>query len=220
MFVKAGSKMPIDKPNYQLEFALDLPEENSGNLALSPEEVRLRAETARQALDDKNDTRWRGEYIRLRDHGWNWRVAAYIAWASSPKVNRKPATQDELAREYLGLNSDRVIASWRKKNPAIDEMVMVLQSAPLWEERADHFDALNDGARKSKDDYKFFPYLKMVMEMRNDYVPTAKLDALLRKNGISKGDLADMSEEELAVTKAKLQDMLNVINGDDEDGGQ
>ena len=211
--------MPIQKPDYQLSFDLDLPDEQpSGSLALSVEEIRLRSETARQAFEGRTDMKWLEEYSRLRDGGWDWRVAAYIAWASSPKVDRDPKTQDELARRHLGLTSDRAIATWRKKNPAIDEMVAILQSAGTWEFRADQFDALNEGARKSKEDYKFFPYLKMAMEMRNDYVPTAKLDAMLRKNGISKSDLADMSEEELAVTKAKLQDMLKSLdNGGDDD---
>ena len=175
--------MPIQKPDYQLSFDLDLPDEQpSGRSAMSVEEIRLRSETARQAFEGRTDMKWLEEYSRLRDGGWDWRVAAYIAWASSPKVDRDPKTQDELARRHLGLTSDRAIATWRKKNPAIDEMVAILQSAGTWEFRADQFDALNEGARKSKEDYKFFPYLKMAMEMRNDYVPTAKLDAMLRKN--------------------------------------
>lgn len=212
--------MPIQKPDYQLSFDLDLPEEpgDSAIQRLSVEAVRLRSEAARQALEGKTDTRWMEDYARLRDGGWDWRVAAYIAWASSPKTDREPKTQDELARNHLGLTSDRAISTWRKKNPAIDEMVAILQSAGTWEFRADQFDALNEGARKSKDDYKFFPYLKMAMEMRNDYIPTAKLDAMLKKGSITKSDLADMSEEELAVTKAKLQDMLKSLDngGDDE----
>lgn len=211
--------MPIEKPDYQLSFALDLPEEtgDSAIQRLSVEEIRLRSKAARQALEGKTDVKWMEEYSRLRDGGWDWRVAAYIAWASSPKVKRQPATQDELARLHLGLTSDRAIATWRKKNPAIDETVAILQSAGTWEFRADQFEALNEGARKSKDNYKFFPYLKMAMEMRNDYIPTAKLDAMLKKGSISKSDLADMSEEELAVTKARLQDMLKSIDNGGED---
>lgn len=206
--------MPIHKPEYQLSFDLDLPDDGSST-ALSTEEIRLRSETARHAFEGQTDLKWMGEYARLRDGGWDWRVAAYIAWASSPQVDppRNPKTQEELAQKHMGLTSDRAISTWRKKNPAIDEMVALLQSSGTWQERADHFDALNEGARKSKSDYKFFPYLKLAMEMRNDYVPTAKLDAMLKKGNINKSDLADMSEEELAITKAKLQDMLKSLNG-------
>ncbi len=63
------------------------------------------------------------DYQMLRDQCWPWRVAAYIAWASSPRVGRQPHTQMELAKQILGLTSDRVINTWRKKNPAIDEIV-------------------------------------------------------------------------------------------------
>lgn len=213
--------MPIQKPDYQLSFDLDLPEEtgDSAIQRLSADEIRLRSETARQVFEGRGDLKWMEEYSRLRDGGWDWRVAAYIAWASSPKIEpaRNPRTQDELAQQHLGLTSDRAIATWRKKNPAIDEMVALMQSGGTWEERADQFNALNEGARKSKDDYKFFPYLKMAMEMRNDYIPTAKLDAMLKKGSITKNDLADMSEEELAVTKARLQDMLKSIDSGGED---
>src|SRR3972149_1423322 len=100
--------MPIQKPDYQLTFDLDLPEENSGDSAIqriSVEEIRLRSEAARQALEGKTDLKWMEEYARLRDGGWDWRVATYIAWASSPKTDRQPGTQDELARNHLGLTS-------------------------------------------------------------------------------------------------------------------
>lgn len=73
--------MPVARPDYQLSFDLDLPEDDSDKSHLSIEEIRLRSETARQALEGRA-LPWLEEYQRLRNGGWPWRVAAYIAWAS------------------------------------------------------------------------------------------------------------------------------------------
>ncbi len=200
--------MPIQKPDYQLPLPLDLPEVDEAFASLSTDEIRLRSEVARKAFDGEKHLRWFKDYNELREEGWDWRVAAYIAWASSPKIDRKPATQEELAKTYLGLTSDRAIATWRKKNPVIDETIAMMQSGPLWEERPDHFDALNRGANKAADDYKYFPYLKLAMEMRQDYIPTAKLEAFLKKNNLNKNDLRDMSDEELLRLDRNLREHM------------
>ena len=192
--------MPIQKPEYQLTFDLDLPEVEE--TALSADEVRLRSETARAAFDDKADLKWFAEYAKLREGGWHWRLAAYIAWAASPRVSRMPKTQDELAIQYLGLTSDRAIATWRKKNPAIDEMVATLQAAPLWDHRADVFAALVDNAKEA--DYKTHNDRKLFLELTGDYVPTAKLAAMLAKGNIAKEDLNQYSDEELAAMYRQL----------------
>src|SRR3972149_6536364 len=179
--------MPVTKPDYQLQLPLDMDEEAPSDqpLVVSPEEARLRAETARTALEGRTDLKWMEEYARLRDGNWPWRVAAYIAWASSPKVSRFPKTQDELARKYLGLTSDRSIATWRKKNPAIDEMVAILQASPLWDFRAEVF-----------------------LELTSDYVPTSKLAAMLTKGSMTKNDLKEMSDSELAALSRTLLEEL------------
>lgn len=208
--------MPVTKPDYQLPLPLDLPELDGTNVSLSSEEVRLRAEVARKAFEGRNLT-WVAEYNALREEGWDWRVAAYIAWASSPKIGRNPATQEELAIQHLGLTSDRVIATWRKRNPVIDEKIAVLQAGPLWDERPDQFKALNDGARKAGSDYKFFPYLKLAMEMRNDYIPTAKLEAFLKKNNLNKNDLKELSDEELMKLAKDLREEMEPASSVDEE---
>jgi len=207
--------MPIERPEYQLFFELDLPFDEGASTSLGAEEIRLRSETAREALEGETDLRWVEEYARLRDGGWDWRVAAYIAWASSPRTSRKPKTQEELATQHLGLTSDRAIATWRKKNAAIDEMVAVLQSAPLWDARADVFAALIENAQDA--DYKTHNDRKLFLELTGDYVPSAKLLTMLKKGTLDKGDLADMSDEELAMTKARLLEMVDAIDeGKDE----
>lgn len=204
--------MPIQKPDYflaaeyeQLALDLDLPEVEESSV--SPEEARRRSEVARAALEKLRESKdapaWLLDYFRLVDGRWPWRQAAYIAWASSPRTTRSPKTQDELARLHLGLTSDRAIATWCKKNPAILETIALLQAAPLWESRADDFAALQKGAAQAGDDYKFFPHLKLAMEMRGDFVQRTELEALLKRKG--GGDLSSKTDAELAAL-AKLMD--------------
>jgi hypothetical protein len=205
--------MPIPKPDFtlasayrQMALELDLPEVESDSVSV--EEARRRSETARLALEVRRGKpgtfTWLEDYFALLEGGWPWRQAAYIAWASSPKDGRLPETQDKLAREHLGLSSDRAIATWRSKNPAILDMIAFLQAAPLWEHRADQFKALTEGANRAGEDYKFFNHLKLAMEMRGDYIPKSELEALLRGKTVS-GDLADVSSEELR-RQARLAD--------------
>lgn len=138
--------MPIPRLTYQLPLDLDLPEveEDAGG-----EDTRERSERARKALEamfgKSGAPRWLDDYLELVRGGWPWRVAAYIAWASSPRAAREPKTQDDLARIHLGLTSDRAISTWRKRNPAIDEVVRMMQAGPLFKHRAEIFTALAAG---------------------------------------------------------------------------
>lgn len=182
--------MELDDP------ALEVHEDVS---VVSAEEARRRNLAARHALEtlrgNTDAPRWLDDMWRLIDGGWPWRQAAFIAWASSPKISRQPKTQDELAKQFLGLGSDRVIAVWRKRNPEIDTVIGLLQSAPLWESRADDFRALAEGASRAGEDYKFFNHLKLAMEMRGDYVPKSELEALLKRK--AGGTAETRSVEEL-----------------------
>jgi len=217
--------MPINKPDYQLTFQLDLPDVDGQvadgqviDLPLRAEEIRLRSETAREALNG-GGFKWLDEYNHLRDGGWDWRVAAYIAWASSPRSSRSPKTQEELARNHLGLTSDRAIATWRKKNPAIDEMVAVLQASPLWDYRAEVFQALT--ANAVKPDYKTHNDRKLFLEITGDYMPSAKLIAMLSKGSVNKADLAKYSDAELAsMYRSLVDDMETGKQVDTETGRQ
>lgn len=125
--------MTITPPTYQLQMKLDLPDEEAGGSALSVEDIRIREETARKALDSgdswqkgvlgaKIQPNWWERYVDLRVGRWPFRVAALIAWLGTPKKYRWPKTQDELAN-LLGMSSDRQFSEWRVKNPAIDAMV-------------------------------------------------------------------------------------------------
>ena len=137
--------MPIKQPDYQLKLGLDLPEETeSVNSSLSAEDVRIRTEAARRALEggdlwqrdplgNESIPAWYAHYLKLVYGGWPWRVAVLIAWLSMPKP-RWPATQEELAKKVLGLSSDRQFSVWMAKNPAIAAQVRDTQFALVWDE--------------------------------------------------------------------------------------
>jgi len=207
----------VKKPDWdfarQMALGLDLGDEQP---PAQREDVaaRLRSEAARQALEKRRSgaqaPAWLAEYDRLRGLGWPWRVAAYIAWASSPRRERWPETLEALATEVLGLTSARQIYAWRRKNPAIDEMVAMLQVAPLWEHRRDVFDALVQVA--SEPDYKGHADRKLFFEMIGDYIPRARLDT--RRGELDEDDLAAMSDEELRTLAMAAKRLLE----DDGDG--
>lgn len=157
----------MKKPNYQLSLGLDLGDENDGQ---SANEAQARAESARRGLDalhgKQGAPRWMDDYIELCAGGWPWRVAAYIAWASTPKMAREPRSQEELARLHLGLSSDRVISTWRTKNPMIDQMVHKLQGSPLWKHRSEIITAMV--AVAVKPDAKGHQDRKMALKLMGD----------------------------------------------------
>lgn len=215
--------MPIRKPSYdlgeeysQLALGLELPEVDTEGVSV--EEARLRAEVGRSALYLLKNTQgqpvWFERFESLIAGGWPWRQACYIAWASMPKDGRKPETQDDLARQYLNLGSDRAISTWRKKNPAIDSMVAILQTAELWEHRGDSFKNLIDGMKQSGSDYKFFNHLKLFLEMTGDYVPLSQLAAVIRRK--SDGGPQSLEEDmldELAAGAMELEAGLQEEKG-------
>jgi hypothetical protein len=91
---------------------------------------------------------WWQEYLALRAEGWDWRKAAYIAWAASPTDRRWPGTQDELARRVLGLRSDRVISRWKAAQPELQARIEQMQVAPLMAHTRDVIEALIAVARR------------------------------------------------------------------------
>lgn len=181
-------------PDYYEQLALELDisdEDRREGGYVSPEEARRRSQAARQALSGNETPGWFDQYQELLNNGWPWRVACYIAWAASPKIGRWPKTQDELARSVLGLTSDRQIATWRKRNPGIDELISVLQALPLMEYRADAFLALGQSA--ADPDHRHKPDRQLLFEMTGDYTPKIKVDDARQATG----ELANYSEAEL-----------------------
>lgn len=187
--------MPLPKFTYQLPLPLEITE--AEEQAMPAEEARLRSEASRKALENMygkmGAPRWLDDYLELCKGGWPWRVAAYIAWASTPKGSREPKTQNELARIHLGLSSDRAINTWRRKNPAIDEKVRMMQAGPLFKHRAEIFTAL--AAVAVKPEYKSHNDRKLALELMGDYMPAQKILAALtaRSNNNMKTD-AELDE--------------------------
>jgi hypothetical protein len=206
------------QPGYFEQLALDLVVEEEplppGNHPPSPDEARLRSEAARQLLEiGELKQAWMEEYLQLRTAGWPWRVAAYIAWASSPRIGRAPGSIDELAKNVLGLTGPRQIHHWRETNPAIDEVVGVLQAAPLMAHRRDVLEALAKSASDS--DHRSNPDRKLFLEITGDYIPKAKVD-------ISRDaeDLSQYSDAELDLLARKALKKINHEGTKDTEGNE
>ena len=190
----------------QLRFDLDLDEvaEDAADRSISAAEARQISEAARWVYENHGDAegtiaspgrlamrdKWMGDYLKLREMGWPWRVAAYIAWAASPRIGRWPKSLAELADKVLGLRSPRVIYTWREKYPSINSVVAVMQAAPLLEHKRDVIEALVQMA--SDPDYKTFNDRKLFLEMVGLYTPKSKLEL----EGKAR-DLSELSDEEL-----------------------
>lgn len=115
---------------------------------------------------------WWADYAHLRNEGFTWRVAVYIAWASSPLKQRWPTTLKELATQVLGLRSDKVIYKWRKLNPEIDQRVEAFRAEPLLRYRSDVLHALVDVA--STADPSAHNDRKLFLEMSGLYTPRSQ----------------------------------------------
>ncbi len=189
------------RPWDEMQLKFDLPgldevQEDADLRQISPEQARMISEAAKQKFDHRDTEstektpNWFDDYMLLVEQGWPWRVAAYIAWAGSPRVGRWPETLEKLATEVLGLTSSRAISNWRRKYPSIDGVVSMMLSKPLFDHRADVFRALVDMAKTP--DYKAFNDRKLFLEITGDYVPKSKLQV----SGSAK-DLSELSDEEL-----------------------
>lgn len=178
----------------QLSFEIEgLDDAEDEERAISYEESRKISESARQRFSENagKGPAWFKDYLGLIEKGWPWRVACYIAWASSPKIGREPKTLEELATSVLGLTSSRQIFKWRKKYAGIDSVVAMMQAAPLWEHRRDVIEALITSA--AIPDYKSFNDRKLYLELTGDYVPRSQVEV----GRSATGDESEMTDEEL-----------------------
>jgi hypothetical protein len=188
-------------------------EEDAGSTPLSKNEILLMAEASKKALlaadiPFEKATRWLQTYQSLLNSGWRWRVAAYVAWASMPKKKRWPLTQDELATDVLGLTSDRAITTWRKKNPAIDTMIGVLQGNAMLEARADAIDALVESA--SNESYRNNPDRRLLFQMTGDLVEKSQVN--VNDGSKLQQDMRGLSDAELlAMSGEKAKELLAMM---------
>lgn len=157
---------------------------------LERDDDRIRDASVKSAPRPKGALGWAGDYYTLIDAGWPWRIAVYIAWACCPRKDRFPRTQEELARNHLGLTSDRQISKWAS-NPAVRETIGILQAAPLMENRRDVFAALAESAADPS--FHGAQDRKTFLTMTGDYVPHQKVDI-----SPEKVDPVELTEAELA----------------------
>jgi hypothetical protein len=203
---------PLDRPVYQLMLPLeDIEQAIIENEGLTKEEITARSEAALAAINairvkdpETNVMRspeWMDLFKRLQDGGWYWRVALYIAWAAQPKKYRIPETQEELATKFLGLASDRVISTWRKRNPTIDSTIAMMQGSMIYDALPDAYAAMIKVA--TRDDYKSHQDRKLMFEMGGVYTP--RITAELKRRGLTAKDVEEMTDEELEeiITAAK-----------------
>jgi hypothetical protein len=149
--------------------------------------------------DHHESAEWWADYTHLRNEGFTWRIAAYIAWASSPLKRRWPATLKELSTKVLGLKSDKVIYKWRKLYPDIEQRVEEFRAKPLLRYRADVLYALVDVA--STHDPSAHNDRKLFLEMSGDYKPRSALD-MTGKFTVTDDDIDAEIERELAALAA------------------
>jgi len=120
-------------------------------------------------LKRKTKPLWWEDYLELRARGLDWRKAAYVAWASAPTRARWPKTLEQLATDVLGLRSDRTIRKWKENNPELEDMITLVQIAPMLRHRRDVIDALVAVAvRKDPEAHRD---RKLFLEMTGDYKP-------------------------------------------------
>lgn len=186
-------------------------ESGKATTPLSAAEIRKRSEASRgllKTLGDEAD--WAGIYHDLINAGWPWRMAAWVAWSTVPKTRRWPKSQEELARDVLGLTSDRVIATWRKKYPTLDQLIADLQASDMLDARADVLTALKQSAANS--DYKHSPDRRLFLTMTGDYSDNKKIEVKRAKNTVR--EMSDAELDALAGDPAKIKELMKQLQGE------
>jgi len=223
-----GTIKPVTQKQLEL-FASEVQHAEGANEGepLSHAEITKREMAARLALKDKLDAdelpSWAETFVRLMQENIPWKIAVYVAWSSVPKEMRVPRTLNELATEFLGLNSPRQIYEWRKHFDGIDVMIGSLQSQEFLEDRADVLNTVKFMAKQR--DYKNAKYADMYLTMTGDLVKTSKLEAFLKQNGFTDDDLKGKSVAELKSLRATLlqnikeQEALNKL-AEEEDASE
>jgi len=111
---------------------------------------------------------WWEDYAKLRDEEVDWRVAAYIAWAASPRRTRMPVTLRELATDVLNVSAS-VVHRWRRMNPWIDKQVEEFGIGMLRRHQSDVIAAWIAAA--SNPDPKCFPDREAFLQKIGLYMP-------------------------------------------------
>ncbi len=135
---------------------------------------------------------WAEGYQVLCERFDDKRVAAYVAWASSPAMHRRPAKLSELA-QLLGLKTDRTIRQWREKDETIDQVIGELQASPLHRYRRDIYEALVESARLEGS--AGHADRKLALEMLGDYVPKSKQEVAAKVAAFTSDEMAEAARQ-------------------------
>ena len=184
----------------QLALDLRLPDASDCQQYETPEQVTDRLEAARNAflaLDDKPG--WFGDYQQLVSLGVVHKLAMYVAWAAAPRDRRSYPTVAALANA-MGLSSPRAIYRWKATRPEVDELVKLMQAAPLFAHRREIYDALI--AVATMPDYKGHADRKLALTLLGDYDPRGEAVNI---------NVSPMSADELAQMQAQAEIELQVF---------
>lgn len=182
-----------------------LDDEGNAKKLISPDEALAISSVARDKLDggDAEKITWLEDYLILREkYGWDWRVAAYIAWETTPASERYPKTQQALATEILGLTSDRTIRTWREKNPAIDAVIGIYRASPLLKYRDRALHTL--GTMAAERDTRANSDRRLFFEMTRDYTPRQDVNAVVAPA---------ITSDEMSQAQAKAKKLREELNG-------
>lgn len=118
---------------------------------------------------------------------WSANQLKFIHWLAIPKKERKPRTQQELARE-MGLDP-ATLSDW-KNIPGFTDEVTTLARQALRDALTDVYAALIKRAIDGD-----VPAIKLAMEMTREYVPRQELTG---KDGDAiRIDVSQMTDDEL-----------------------
>lgn len=172
------------------------PQQVLPGIPAEPPDVIDQSHAADLALFEQilGDLPWSDTYSALLEEGWEWRKAAYIAWASLPATTRQPKTVADFAG-MVGLRSAKAIRRWRMTNKAIDLQVQKLSLSNLLDSAPAVVEALIESASDSN--YKSAPDRKLFFEMTGMYVPRSKLGLSVDEPD-DDANMSDMSREDLA----------------------
>jgi hypothetical protein len=184
----------------------DAEEAGQNEKPLSMREIREREIAAHMVLKDKLEGEdipsWAEKYQEFLNSNIPWKIAAYIAWSIMVKSRRWPGTQDELATQVLGLNSDRRITEWRRKYPYIDQMIASCQTAEMLVYIPGSIEA--SGIVASRDDYKSTAERRLLWEAVGIIDKNSKLTVEQPTGNVAKDLLRRLDK----VSNAKIIELL------------
>lgn len=175
---------------------MDSPQQPLPGIPAAPQDVYDPSHAAELALFEQmlGDLPWADTYSALLEEGWEWRKAAYIAWASLPATTRQPQNLADFAA-IIGLRGSKTIRAWRMKNKAIDLQVQKLSLTNLLDSAPAVVEALVESA--SSPNYKSAPDRKLFFEMTGMYVPRSKIGIGVDDTAAD-DDMSNLSRDDLA----------------------